>query len=534
MTLRRLRDLLRPRLRTVLLIVNLTVVVLPLGTIFLFRIYENELVQQTEAELIAQGSLIDALFRQLVAEQIGDAGAYGVEVHPEVPPPVDLYYTPVLPQIDLARNALLPPRPDGFEPARPADPVAHQLAPRLTAILVETQKTTLAGLTLLDYRGTEVAGRFAQGRSFAHVWEVREALAGRYASVIRERISDEPPPPIASISRGTGIRVFIAMPIMQDNRLWGVAYLSRTPSNVLKQLYEARRKVFLAGLTMLAVTLALAVFTSWSIASPINALIERTRRVSRGERDATAPLGHYGTREVELLSTAFADMADSLHARSDYIRDFATHVSHEFKTPLAAIQGAAELLHDHFDTMEPLERERFVDNIVADTQRLERLVARLLDLARADSLEPSPETAPLDPLFDELAGRYAARGLEITTAGDSGAAVRMNADNLDTVLANLLDNALQHGAGAVGIRVDRRDGEVGVTVTDDGRGVSPANAGKVFTPFFTTRRDDGGTGLGLGIVASILDAHKGRIALLPCETGAAFEMVLPAAAQVDA
>jgi signal transduction histidine kinase len=109
--------------------------------------------------------------------------------------------------------------------------------------------------------------------------------------------------------------------------------------------------------------------------------MDRTARIAAGDCDAIGPLSHHGTREMAELSQAFLDMAQKLQARSDTIRTFATHVSHELKSPLTAIQGAAELLRDGGAEMDQTQHRRFCDNIVTDTDRLNQLVRRLIELA---------------------------------------------------------------------------------------------------------------------------------------------------------
>ena len=164
--------------------------------------------------------------------------------------------------------------------------------------------------------------------------EVVGALNGDYTSVIRQRISDEPPPSIASISRGTGIRIFTVYPVISNGYLWGAVYLSRTPKSILKHMYAEKTKVILAGLSMLAMTLFIVLITSWTIVRPIYRLIERTKKISAGDKEALEPIDLPGTKEMALLTRSFSDTTRSLHERSNYIKNFATHVSHELKTPL--------------------------------------------------------------------------------------------------------------------------------------------------------------------------------------------------------
>lgn len=518
----------RPHLRTVLLVVNLTVVVLPLGGILFFRIYENQLVQQTESELISQAAVIAAVYRAMIIERLPDHGGYGVPLT-DPPEPVDSYYTPVMPQIDFARNDLLPPRPDSLPAETPADPTARMVGEMMNAILVDTQKVTLSGLRLLDFNAVVVAGRSDAGNSFLHVEEVSRARNGLYTSVIRRRISDEPAP-LASISRGTGIRVFIAMPILQGDRLWGIVYLSRTPRNIFKHLYGELDKVILAGLSILALTLLLVFLTSVTISRPIHRLIARTRLASEGNLEAMQPLEKPGTREMELLSQSFADMARSLHERSQYIRNFATDVSHEFKTPLTAMQGAADLLLEHFDEMSEEEKSRFLRNIVDDTERLKHLVDGLLELARADILAPSTELLDVARAMLRVKAEHDQDGIVVIRGDVRDASIQMSADNFEMVFTNLLDNSRHHGATRVQIDVARNGEWIEIGVSDDGTGIPAANRDQIFAPFFTTRRDAGGTGLGLGIVKSILDAHNGHIELADTETATKFIISIPVAA----
>ncbi|RWO51309.1 MAG: HAMP domain-containing protein [Mesorhizobium sp.] len=499
------------------------VMALPLVGLFFFRLYENQLIRQTEAELIAQGAALAAIH----AQEVRDAGIPAEKLGAAVPADSDnpdSPYRPIEPSLDLASDRVLARRPAAT--AATVDPAFTAIGARLSGILAETQKTTLAGFRLLDPKGVVIAGREEIGLSLGAVGEVRAALAGRYASALRQRISDEPPPSLYSVSRGTRVRVFVAMPVAVDGKVAGVVYLSRTPNNIVKHLYGERRKVVLAAIAILGGTLLIGLIFLRTVSRPIYALMERTKRIAAGDRAAIRPLDHHGTREMAELSDAFLEMAEKLHARSDSIQTFATHVSHELKSPLTAIQGAAELLRDSGSAMDEAERRRFSDNIVTDAGRLNLLVRRLLDLARAENLAPSGESTSLSaalallPTGDRLA-------LRVEAGGETG--LRISAENAAIVLANLIDNSARHGATLVSITAASAGGKATIQVSDDGGGISPSNRGRIFEPFFTTRRDCGGTGMGLGIVLALLKAHDGTIRLVDSERGARFEIILPAA-----
>ncbi|TGP21969.1 MULTISPECIES: HAMP domain-containing sensor histidine kinase [unclassified Mesorhizobium] len=511
----------RPRLATVVVAILIVVMALPLVGLFFFRLYENQLIRQTEAELIAQGAVVAAIY----ADAVRAAGISPEKLGAQIPPihdSVNYPYEPIEPQLDLASDYVMPSRPAGLPAV--ADPAFAAIGARLDGILDETQKTTLAGFRLLDPHGVVIAGGGEVGLSLGQVAEVRQALAGSYASELRLRIPDQPVPPLYSVSRGTKVRVFVALPAEVGGRVAGVVYLSRTPNNIVKHLYGERGKVTLAAIAILGGTLLIALVFIRTVSRPIYALIERTKRIAAGDREAIKPLDHHGTREMAALSAAFLDMAAKLQARSDSIQTFATHVSHELKSPLTAIQGAAELLRDSGGTMDEAERRRFSNNIVTDAGRLNLLVRRLLELARAENLAPSGESTTLKAALALLPvdARLEAR---VEAGGDIGLGI--SGENLAIVLANLIDNSARHGAGKVTVGAERAGERAAVHVGDDGDGISASNRAKVFEPFFTTRREAGGTGMGLGIVLALLKAHDGTITLVDSERGTRFEINLP-------
>lgn len=519
----------RFRLRSILLLVNLTVLLLPLLSLFFLRIYENELVRQTEIELISQASILSSVIRQRINESGENPDTYGREIPPVKNDNDEDYYTPVTPRLDLSQTSILPPRPLGNDAENQPDPLMVKLAPVFSAIIEDARRTTLSGIKILDYHGIVIAGS-ETGADFSDLPEIQTALTGHYASLIRERISDEPPPALTSISRGANIRLFIALPVMQDNRLWGVVYISRTPQNILKHLYEEKEKVFLAALLVVGLTVLLALLTSYAISTPLRRLVQKTSRLAAGDESAMQPMRNPVIREIEILSHSFSDMAQSLHAKGNYIRDFAMHISHEFKTPLTSIQGAAELLNEHLETMDTDKKHTFLSHIISDTDRLKHLVNRLLELARADNTVSENETSSLHAALHDLRSHYQDRHIAIDIPADiTHDIVAMARDHLDRVLTNLCDNAVQHGATQITLTVSRRDEQtLTMQIRDNGSGISAVNQEKIFTPFFTTRREHGGTGLGLEIIRSLLEAHHGFIRLLFSDAnGSIFEITMP-------
>ncbi|MCE3290798.1 MAG: two-component sensor histidine kinase, partial [Caulobacter sp.] len=214
---------------------------------------------------------------------------------------------------------------------------------------------------------------------------------------------------------------------------------------------------------------------------------------------------------------------------SRYLRDFAAAVSHEFKTPLAGIGGAVELLQDHFETMSAAERRRFLDNIAADNARLTQLVTRLLDMARADMARPEAGAAvDLLPAARRVADSQPALKVTIDLTDDLPA-VAVPEATIEAVLTTLLENSRQAGAKSVVLSAAALDDHLCLAVQDDGPGIAEADRERLFEPFFTSHRADGGTGLGLSIARSLLAASHAAIAAVPSFSGARFELRLPLA-----
>lgn len=518
----------RPTLGLCLTLVLLTVLMLPIMGVFFFRIYENQLIHQTEAELIGQSAVLAALMRrEIEAASLPDA-LLGAWVAPS--PPEGEYgpYQPILPRLDLASDDLRPRRPEAKLPEVSAGPLFLAVGARLAPELSETQKITLAGFRVLDPQGVVIAGHEEIGLSLAETEEVKEALQGHFRSILRLRVSRHEPPPLYSLSRGTRVRIFTAMPVVVRDRVAGVIYASRTPSNVLQHLYEERHKAGLAALCMLSLTLVIGLLFHRILVGPIRELLVRTRAIARGDRQAIQPLSRHGTQEIATLTQGFLDMAGSLASRSDFIATFAAHVSHELKSPLTSIQGAAELLRDDLEAgskkMDAMFRERFLDNIITDTQRLTTTVNRLRELAQAETT-PTAGSTSLEQMIPAL--RACFPGLTFSISGDISQLLAISAENLRIVLSHLADNAVRHGADKLAISIQHDNENAFLTVSDNGSGISPNNRANIFNNFFTTRRTQGGTGMGLPIVRAMLAAHRGTIELMESTSGAAFLLSLP-------
>ena len=521
------------RLRSILFGVLIFTALMPgFGAIFL-RVYENVLVRQTEAELIAQAAAYDAAF---------DLAWPAPNLDPPPPAPDDNesdttgrhsstapepYFTPDALTIDLNTMPILPQRPQPQTASQVADADAVVAARAIAPLIAETRRTTLASVLVLDAQGIIISDGPLQGKSYAFLAEVQSAVAGRSQSVLRRRGDYVPRYAFELLSRASAIRVHYARPIKLGDRTVGVLLLSRSPRALFRGIYDDLGKIALVIAVIFVVIVGLAGLLSRAIAKPIEQLTQASAHVGRGGSEVP-PTPATATIEIRALFDNFRRMAAQIDLRSRYLRDFAAAMSHEFKTPLTGIRGVLELIEEHGDTMNAQERRRFIANAEGDADRLSRLVARLLELARADmatadeTVSTSVENAVrgvADALHDEdLAVESELQGpLSV---------VSVPQPVLEAVLTTLIENSRQAGAHKVIISGRGEEGFFDLTLCDDGPGVPIADRERLFEPFFTTKRSQGGTGLGLPIARSLLTGSSSAIDFVDNGAGACFRLRL--------
>lgn len=516
-------------IRRILALVSLLFLLLPIGGIYFLRIYESALIRQTESELISQGAFVSAIYKHeietLLASHHLPHEGYGL------PLPENNTF-PVFPHLDLAKDTIHPVRPPAFYTKDTLDSVATRAGEQVLPVLKDAQRVTLSGIKILDYQGLVAAGEKEKGLSFSHTQEFQETKQGKPVSFIRKRRMSENLAPLSSVSRNATFNVYVALPIILHKRLIGVVWLNRTPMDLPQALYGKRVELGWTIALLLLITILIARLTSLTITSPVRALVQKTRLIAKGDPEGLKPLHNPITREVSELSDTIAKMATTIQHRTDYIQNFTAHISHEFKTPLTAIRGSVELLQDNLDEMSKAQQKRFLNNIAEDTERLGKLVSRLLELTHADINTTIEQASAIPPLLSELVTPYQTGNFQVSlhlTENQEALRAMIAPESLRAALTNLIENSRQAGATQVEISLQAVARQIVLDIQDNGPGISDANRNDIFTPFFTTRRNIGGTGLGLSITRSLIERYKGRISLQPSTSGAHFRIELPAA-----
>lgn len=507
---------LRLRLRTVLVFVSLVILLLPAIGVYALREHENTLVQQRESDLARAANVVAATYRTMFGRFLDDS-QNGLALHSAA---LESSSKLAWPSLDLGVATIGDPFPSATRAAAEADAVALRAGEEMAAVLREASISVTAGARLLDWRGTVVATTEGDlGASLQRANEVRQALDGTGIASLRRTALDSETF-LNAIVRGVGLTMIVAVPVVLDERLVGVVVMSRPSPNIIDSLMEKRFLLVQGAALFFAVALAISVVTLRTLVLPIKRLSVAAQRVSDGETDRFERGRPYRVREVAGLADSIEVMVENLQRRTRYIRDLAYSISHEFKTPIAAVLGAAELMGDQGDELSPAEVRHFANNIAADVARLDRLTKQLLALAQAEMAMVGDETT------DVLAAARSVGCAAMQVANGPDMRARIAPESLKATLDILANNALGYGATQVDVRAASTGDKVELWVSDDGPGIASGDRARVFDPFFTTRRDSGGTGLGLTICRAFVDGSGGSIELLPSERGATFKLTL--------
>jgi signal transduction histidine kinase len=208
-------------------------------------------------------------------------------------------------------------------------------------------------------------------------------------------------------------------------------------------------------------------------------------------------------------------------------------VAHELRSPLTSVKGFTSTLLTKWERFTDAQRRLMLETVEADADRVTRLITELLDVARIDSgrLELHRSLVDLPALVERHVERLVAAGepadrFSVVTKGELPE-TWADADKLEQVFANLLENAVRHGAGHVDVTLAPKDGATVVTVDDEGEGIPSDQAARVFGRFWRSGRH-GGTGLGLYITKGLVEAHGGTVGLGSSPSGgASFVVTLP-------
>ena len=371
-------------------------------------------------------------------------------------------------------------------------------------------KTTLDHrLYITDQRGIVIFDslNLALGRDFSRWNDVYLTLRGHYgARTTRVDLNDE----------RTSV-MYVAAPIHDGERIIGVLTVGMPSSSVQPYIDRAEIKLRQIGAVLVAVSLLVGLIFSWSLARSLNRLAAYARAAAGGQR-RIAPKS--GGPELQALAEAVETMQSKLDGRA-YVERYIHTLTHEMKSPLSAITGAAELLQGELPAA---QRARFAALVAGEAERLQQLVERLLALATVEQRREPHERRPI-PLQDTVSTLVASRApaiarkdLRIEYALPQSAAMLGEPFLIVQAIGNLLDNALDFtpAQGQISLAVEPIEGAWQLTVRNTGEAIPDYARDRLFERFYSLPRPDThrkSTGLGLAFVKEVAQLHGGTISV---------------------
>jgi signal transduction histidine kinase len=268
------------------------------------------------------------------------------------------------------------------------------------------------------------------------------------------------------------------------------------------------------GIGAAVTALLAAAVGSWTnrrLLLPLRRVADAAEDIAQGGLDTRMP--PETDPDLARLANSFNGMADAVQARIEREARFASDVSHELRTPITALSAAIEVL-DARRTDIPERTRQALDVVITQVRRFDQMVLDLLELSRIDagSTELHREEVNLADLINRITHRYGFPDVPVTISRDVPAIARLDKLRFERVLANLLDNANQHGGGPIRVSVARAGTRaIALTVDDAGPGVARGERSRIFERFArgSAARHKIGTGLGLALVAEHAQAHGG-------------------------
>lgn len=365
----------------------------------------------------------------------------------------------------------------------------------------------------------------ATGQDYSRWRDVLLTLRGDYGA----RTSRDEADPESSV-------MHVAAPVRADGRILGALVLAKPMSTIAPFVERAERKVLWAGLLLLGLSLAIGVaVTLWTVHS-----VRRLQRYALHVGDTAAAAGPWQPSpqppalagELGELARAMDGMRQRLEGR-EQLEHHVRALTHELKSPLAAIHGAAELLHEE---LAPADRARFVQQVDDQAHRLQAIIEQMLELSKLESLQqlPQPQVLDLCALTRQVLQQHetalAQHGLTLRWMHAENPLVLGDRDKLALAISNVVANASAHAppGSALELAVDRpQPGFVRWSLRDHGAGVPDYAMPRLGERFFSTGAAARGSGLGLAIVRQVLWLHRGELRFEPAEPGLRVVFLLP-------
>ena len=321
-----------------------------------------------------------------------------------------------------------------------------------------------------------------------------------------------------------------------DGNPVGELRILRSFKGALDQITAVRSRLAVLWLGTVLAGIGVTYLLARRLLGPVAGLDRAAAEIAKGNYNVRVPIR--GSGEIARLAESFNSMCASLtKAREDLIRQeriatigrLSTSIIHDLRNPLAAIYGGAEMLVD--GKLSGTQVERLAANIYKASRQVQNLLQELADVTqgRAHAREVCRLHEVITAAFEPLAASAESRGVSVRIEVEEDVELPLDRSPMERVFQNLLSNAIEAmpNGGSVRVTSDRRDGEIVVSVEDDGPGIPSAIADQLFEPFVTAGKKNG-IGLGLALSRKTVVSHGGDLWSDRKEDGARFVLRLPA------
>lgn len=258
--------------------------------------------------------------------------------------------------------------------------------------------------------------------------------------------------------------------------------------------------------------------------------------LNEGDSEFVSRLGVLADLALERarLMQAEKEARQDLESVNAELESFVYTTSHDLKNPIIAMLGYIDLLKSEYSANLPAEAQRFIDRMQANAAYMEALIRDLLELSRVGRVDVEPDLVDLETLVDGVATDVLNRFPTVTFSRGDLPDLWMNPTRARQLFGNLIENSAKYGSDDVAIEINAEPGEHGwwhLIVSDNGKGIPQEYLERVFGVFERLDANkDGGTGMGLAICRRIVEQAGGHIHAVPSDTGARFQIDLPASA----
>lgn len=374
-----------------------------------------------------------------------------------------------------------------------------------------------------DKDGMVIADSWQQdvGKDYSQWNDVYLTLRGQYGA---RSTALDPNDPLSTV-------MHVAAPIYHEGEIIGSVTVAKANRSVQPFIDLSKRNVLFWMMLMTVLVLMAGALIAWRIHSALNKLEGYADKMGRGEKVAKPIFRIF--YEFGTLSNALEKMRNQLDGKK-YVEEYVQTLTHELKSPISAIKGASEILQM---PLPEEKRQRFAGNIERESERMQLLIDKLLELARLEKMPQLEHVKQLsvedmlNEILESSASRLSMKQVKVELNADEGIEILGDRFLLQQALFNLMDNALDFvsESGVISWKAHTDDNQIAISVFDQGPHIPDYALDRLTERFYSLPRENGvkSTGLGLNFVEQVMQLHGGQLEVNNVKDGVNVTLYLP-------